>query len=170
MNCPPPTHTPGDDAQKVVPSELLTEYFAGAAKVTGHTQPRWEKVLELQRKRGSGNVYFPFKSQAEWELATWMHDADLTISDIDAYLGLHQVSPTRCILILMFIHISLIVAGTKPIIQDRRRLTQTDRGASRSRYALVGKNNCTKFRNPLKRYHLVLPESSGGNPMVAGSS
>jgi DNA-binding transcriptional MerR regulator len=170
MNFPPPTHTPGDDAQKVVPSELLTEYFAGAAKVTGHTQPRWEKVLELQRKRGGGNVYFPFKSQAEWELATWMHDTGLTISDINAYLDLNQASPTWHIPILMFIHTSSIVAGAKPIIQDRSRITQTDRGASRSWHALVGKNNCTKFRNPLERCYLVLSESSGCNPMVAGSS
>jgi hypothetical protein len=119
-----PAHTPGNDAQKVVPSELLTEYYVGAAEVTGYTQPQWEKVLELQQKRGGGNVYHPFESQAEWELATWIHDTSLAMSDIDAYVKLKHVSPTQRI--LMFIHTSLIVAGTKPILQDGSRITQAN--------------------------------------------
>lgn len=165
---PPPAHTPGNDAQKVVPSELLTEYYSGAAKITGHMQPQWEKVLELQRERGGGNVYHPFKSQAEWELATWMHDTGLAMSDINAYIDLNYVSPTQNILI--FIHMSLIVSGTKPIIQDCSRIAQTDRRASRSWHAMVCKNNCAAFGYPLKRDYSVLSGSSVCNPMVAGSS
>jgi hypothetical protein len=38
------------------------------------------------------NIYYPFASQAEWELATFLLESDLSMAQIDKFLSLKHVS------------------------------------------------------------------------------
>jgi hypothetical protein len=42
--------------------------------------------------RNSENLYYPFASKSEWELADWLSSGALSTKDIDTYLRLEHVS------------------------------------------------------------------------------
>lgn len=71
-----------------------TQYFPGAA----HTYEGGKTFLdrfdadEFSKHRNS-NIYYPFASRGDWELASWLLRSGLSMGAIDSLLSLDLVRP-----------------------------------------------------------------------------
>ena len=71
------------------------EEFGGAAKVHGTGSTFMDKFDKDQyAKNRRSNLYFPFASKQEWDLAAFLLRSPLSISDVDKFLSLELVSFT----------------------------------------------------------------------------
>jgi len=74
-------------------SESLQENFPGSS----HTYGKGESFIDrfnhddLAEQR-SNNLYYPFASREEWELASFLLRSNMPMSEIDEFLRLHLVS------------------------------------------------------------------------------
>ena len=55
---------------------------------------------DIHRELREENIYYPFASESEWELARWLSSGMLSQKDINQYLRLQRV----CKLYLAFVH------------------------------------------------------------------
>lgn len=81
------------DSNPVVDSDLFTEEYEGAAQTYGtgttfmdhfdHDQYASERI---------NNLYYPFATREEWEMASFLLRSDLSMADINKFLSLALVS------------------------------------------------------------------------------
>ena len=76
-------------------SPLYTEFFPGASEVFG----QGETFMDLFDKdehaeQRTVNLYYPFASQPEWELASFLLKSGLSMAATDQFLKLQLVSLT----------------------------------------------------------------------------
>jgi hypothetical protein len=80
------------------PSPFHTKFYPGAALVVGQGQTFMDIFDEDQyaadRKE---NVYYPFASQPEWELASFLLKSNLSMEATDEFLKLQLVSLAICL-------------------------------------------------------------------------
>ena len=83
--------------QAILPP-IYTEHFCGASKIFGEG----ETFMDIFDKDGNAenqkmNLYYPFTSQTEWELASFLLKSGLSMVATDEFLKLQLVS--TCILL-----------------------------------------------------------------------
>lgn len=81
--------------QETDPPPFHTEVYPGAARVCGQGQTFMDIFDEDEhaRKRDK-NLYYPFATQSEWELASFLLRSDLSMAAIDEFLKLQTVKIT----------------------------------------------------------------------------
>jgi hypothetical protein len=72
--------------------EHFVEYYPGAGHVWRCGKSSFETLKGDLQQAGGGNFYYPFASQTEWGLASFLHN-HLTLSEVDTFLRLRFVSP-----------------------------------------------------------------------------
>ena len=76
-----------------VPNTLIEDHFLGAAQTFGEGQTFLDKFnmdkFSLYRRE---NMYYPFASRLEWQLALWLLHSGISMSAIDEFLSLKIVS------------------------------------------------------------------------------
>lgn len=68
---PPPTHSATSNEHKKKASRWVELYPGSAGATKGTGQSNFDKIREQQREAGE-DLWAPFKSQDEWELAKWL--------------------------------------------------------------------------------------------------
>jgi hypothetical protein len=88
---------PQPEQEAVLPS-FHTEFFPGSAKVFGNGETYLDLFDEDQYAEArQTNLYYPFASQPEWELASFLLKSDLSRVAIDQFLKLQLVSTKQSI-------------------------------------------------------------------------
>jgi hypothetical protein len=85
-----------DDDDDVSPSHNghFVEEYDGAAKMYGSgTSFMRQFNSDTFATERAKNIYYPFASRAEWDLAAFLLSSDLSIAAIDNFLSLTLVSP-----------------------------------------------------------------------------
>ncbi|KAG8823085.1 hypothetical protein FRC19_004644 [Serendipita sp. 401] len=62
-----------------------------AGEIIDHQPSVFEQWCSTHRDQYNGNLYYPFASEAEWKLAVWLHESNLSLSEIDKFLKLPYV-------------------------------------------------------------------------------
>jgi hypothetical protein len=101
---PTPSSLPEDDTGMEIvdnidqPPQLYTESFLGSSKVFGNGETYLDIFDEDEYTDArQTNLYYPFASQPEWELASFLLKSDLSRVAIDEFLKLHLVSTMQSI-------------------------------------------------------------------------
>lgn len=72
---------------------FFTEFFPGASSVFGQGETFMDIFdRDEHAEKRQANLYYPFASQPEWELASYLLKSNLTVSATDEFLGLQMVS------------------------------------------------------------------------------
>jgi len=71
-------------------SELYVEIYPDAGRVFRRKRPIYEQLEEELVTSGEGNLYYPFSSETEWGLASFLHNS-LSIAQTDTFLKLKFV-------------------------------------------------------------------------------
>ncbi|KAG8832778.1 hypothetical protein FRC17_000651 [Serendipita sp. 399] len=74
-----------DQHQPSVAQDFIQDLFPNAGRIVKQEQPRWRTIIENQYRDGNGNLYHPFLSSSDWDLARWMHATQLTMADVNEY-------------------------------------------------------------------------------------
>lgn len=84
---------PQDEGPTAKPEIPCKEYYPGAAKTYGRGETFMDgfRADEYAEERKS-NVFYPFASSAEWELASWLVRRNLSMDATDEFLKLELVS------------------------------------------------------------------------------
>ena len=69
--------------------EASTRFFAGSGK-TFLDDFNNDQFASEQRK----NAFYPFASQADWEVASWLYNSRLSLATMDKFFALEMVSST----------------------------------------------------------------------------
>jgi hypothetical protein len=70
----------------------VKDYYKGAAKTYGRGDTFLDKFHKDQyREERQSNLYYPFASADEWELASYLTRSNMTIADTDEFLNLRLV-------------------------------------------------------------------------------
>ena len=81
-----------EDSQNVDSGPFIEEYV-GAAKEYGRGTTFMEKFdCDQYVEERKMNLYYPFASRDEWELAAFLLRSDLSMASIDSFLSLKLVS------------------------------------------------------------------------------
>ena len=73
-------------------SSLYTEnHPRQAGYVYGNQVPRFTADSERRSTEGSGNVFYPFANEIDFELGAWLHESGLSMAKIDEFLKLQYV-------------------------------------------------------------------------------
>ncbi|KAJ7913327.1 hypothetical protein B0H13DRAFT_2232352 [Mycena leptocephala] len=71
----------------------VKDYYKGAAKTYGRGDTFLDKFHKDQyREERQSNLYYPFASADEWELASYLTRSNMTIADTDEFLNLRLTS------------------------------------------------------------------------------
>ena len=90
---PMPSHTPlPPSAASNTPRTRVYHPNTGCSYPGGLNYLQQMDRDEYAHIRDTDNVYYPFASKSEWELARWLSSGALSQKDIDAYLRLQRVS------------------------------------------------------------------------------
>jgi hypothetical protein len=85
---------PMDDEVSPSHNGRFVEVYDGAAKTHGSGTTFMKQFnLDTFATERVKNIYYPFASRAEWELAAFLLRSDLSIAAIDKFLSLTLVSP-----------------------------------------------------------------------------
>ena len=84
--------TEGETAPSLSP--FHTEFYAGAAQIL---EGKGETFMDIFNKdehaeKWKENLYYPFTTQEEWELASFLLKSGLSMAQTDEYLRLQMVS------------------------------------------------------------------------------
>ena len=105
--------------------EVFTEEYDGAAKEYGLGKTF---MMEFDNDRFYDeritNLYYPFKSRAEWEFAFFLLRSDLSMATIDTFLSLKLV---RSSFLQLTFKIDTVLKGSniKSIISYSKKITRT---------------------------------------------
>ena len=79
--------------QKAVLPSFHTKYFLGSSKVFGNSET-YRDIFDKDEYADAQptNLYYPFASQPEWELASFLLKSDLSRVEIDQFLKLQLIS------------------------------------------------------------------------------
>ena len=81
-----------EDVQNVDSGPFIQEYV-GAAREYGHGTTFLQRFdCDQYAQERKKNLYYPFASRDEWELATFLLRSDLSLASIDSFLSLKLVS------------------------------------------------------------------------------
>jgi len=87
--------TPADGILESADADTLgqqTEVFSTAAKVYGHGFSFMDIFHQSQHAEArSENVFYPFASKEDWELASWLVQANLSMDRMDNFFSLELV-------------------------------------------------------------------------------
>jgi hypothetical protein len=73
----------------------FVEEYAGAAKTYGQGSSFMDNFdADEYAEHRKANVYFPFASRDEWELASFLLRSSLSMSEVDTFLSLKLVRPS----------------------------------------------------------------------------
>jgi hypothetical protein len=90
------TNQPPQPEQEVVLPSFHTDFFQGSSKVFGNGETCLDLFDEDEYAEArQTNLYYPFASQPEWELASFLLKSDLSRVAIDQFLKLQLVSTTQ---------------------------------------------------------------------------
>jgi hypothetical protein len=64
--------------------------FAHAGDITGKAEAPFSQHLSEQHTN-EHNIYYPFSGAREWDLAVWLHESNLPLTNIDRFLRLEYV-------------------------------------------------------------------------------
>ena len=69
-----------------------TEHFPGAAQTYGARQTFMEQFeSDVHADKRKANLYYPFASKSDWEMASWLLRSGLSMALIDEFLALEPV-------------------------------------------------------------------------------
>lgn len=89
---------PPQPEQEAVLPTFYTEFFPGSSKVFGKGETYMDLFEEDKYADArQTNLHYPFASQPEWELASFLLKSDLSRVAIDKFLKLQLVSTTQSI-------------------------------------------------------------------------
>ncbi|GLB45368.1 hypothetical protein LshimejAT787_2200310 [Lyophyllum shimeji] len=74
----------------------VEDYPGPAGSVYGRSQGTFEKYREKQEERGDP-PWYPFESEAEWELARWLMTSGVSQSKIDSFLVRQMHVPSEAV-------------------------------------------------------------------------
>lgn len=74
---------------------LIQEVFPNAGKVHQNVRTTLATLFD-ERQELNDNLYYPFSSQTDWELAAWLHESGLPTEKIDGFLKLKYVGVITC--------------------------------------------------------------------------
>ena len=84
--------------QEAALPSFYTDFFPGASKVFGEGETYMDLFdQDKYANKRMANLYYPFASQSEWELASYLLKSDLSMAAIDEFLNLQLVS-LKCII------------------------------------------------------------------------
>jgi len=84
---------PPQPQQEAVLPSFHTEFFLGSSKVFGNGETFLDLFNEDEYADArQPNLYYPFASQPEWELASFLLKSDMSRVAIDEFLKLQLVS------------------------------------------------------------------------------
>jgi hypothetical protein len=82
----------------------FTEVFDGASAIFGKGKTFLDRFNEDEHaSKRKTNVYYPFASEAEWELAFFLHRSSLSTQAIDSFFSLQIVCLFPCQLVALLI-------------------------------------------------------------------
>ena len=85
-------------SKKPLYHHFYTDFFPGASKVFGEGETYMDLFdQDKYANERMANLYYPFASQSEWELASYLLKSDLSMAAIDEFLNLQLVS-LKCII------------------------------------------------------------------------
>jgi hypothetical protein len=91
-----PNFVPSVDAQ---PSTMDSEFFPTAAKIYGRGDTFMDEFHQEKHSQDRlDNAFYPFASKEEWELASWLTRANLSIGLIDDFFSLQLVRVHFCLM------------------------------------------------------------------------
>jgi hypothetical protein len=122
---------------------IVEEYYPGAGKIHQTHESHFQSILKATLD-GKGNLHLPFASEAELQLATWMHQSGLSMAKMDEFFKLKYVSMK--ITAPYCSSNSLSGHGSATLLQNRPEITPDDRTAARPRATLVRTRDNTKLR------------------------
>lgn len=89
---PPPPATVSNTAP-ASPEGPCRAYYPGAARVVGKANTALDDFNEdTYAKERSTNLYYPWSSREEWQLARFLLGSSMSLAEIDEYLRLELVS------------------------------------------------------------------------------
>lgn len=91
QSTPVPSILPGvgTTAEPSLPS-TYEDVFPGAGSVISTGEPPFA-MSAMEQDRKNKNRYYPFSGPDDWELAVWLHESKLSMSQIDKFLHLNYV-------------------------------------------------------------------------------
>lgn len=70
----------------------MAEVFAGAASTYGRGQDFMDKFdADQYAHHRTENLFYPFASRQDWEIASWLGRANLSLDMVDGFLSLELV-------------------------------------------------------------------------------
>ena len=76
-----------------VTSQFYTEYFSGASEIFGQGETYMDLFDADEYAESRTNIpYYPFASQPEWEMASYLLKSGLSMAKTDEFLKLQLVS------------------------------------------------------------------------------
>jgi hypothetical protein len=110
---PPDLETPDEDEEIRVAEvfdtqqesrEIIEEFPTAAGTIVAHEPSYFTSVLQKHLNDHGENIYYPFANSIDWELAAWMHESGLTVTEMDRFLSTQYVSlESRFDLIRLFL-------------------------------------------------------------------
>lgn len=102
---------------------FFVEKFPGAAEIFGASATFMDQFdQDPYSMERINNIFYPFASRSEWELASYLLRSDLSMASLDKYLSLTLVRPT----IIQYMSPNNISTG-----QAAKAVLQISKGASR---------------------------------------
>jgi hypothetical protein len=99
---PPPDLETTDEGEEIrvaeVPDaqqearEIIEEFPTAAGTIVAHEPSYFASVLQTHINDHGDNIYYPFANSIDWELAAWMHESGLTVTEMDRFLSTQYVS------------------------------------------------------------------------------
>jgi hypothetical protein len=72
--------------------EIIEEFPTPAGTVVAQEPSYFASVLQKHLNDHGENIYYPFANSINWELAAWMHESGLTVTEMDRFLSTQYVS------------------------------------------------------------------------------
>jgi uncharacterized C2H2 Zn-finger protein len=120
------------DIEEAGSGARFVQEYDGAARTFG---PGTTFMQQFERdeftEERMQNLYYPFTSRAEWELAAFLLGSDLSLAALDKFLSLNLVSPVA--FNLTMISLMLFSEDKRPefIISHRKKASRAGRNASK---------------------------------------
>jgi hypothetical protein len=112
--------TEGETASSLSP--FHTEFYPGAAQILDGKGETFMNIFNKDEhaEKRERNLYYPFTTQDEWELASFLLKSDLSMAETDDYLRLQMVSDVarKSLCVLNSVSISDLDSTPSAIISD----------------------------------------------------
>jgi hypothetical protein len=77
-------------------NQVIDNYDPPPGAIIGHKEGGFSSLLNSPQRGAAMDIHYPFANEEEFELANWMHESGMPMSQMDSFLKLRYVGKTFC--------------------------------------------------------------------------